>query len=75
VENPIRHPYLTLSIDQLILVSPEPAVTRAFDLYALQGVEARDVARFLGVSVSVVYTSKNRVLERLRPLVQEWMTE
>jgi DNA-directed RNA polymerase specialized sigma24 family protein len=53
----------------------EPGTYQAFDLYALQGVDAREVARFLGVSVSVVYTCKNRVLERLRPLVQGLMDE
>lgn len=49
----------------------EPKTYQAFDLYALQGVDAREVARFLGVSVSAVYTSKCRVLERLKVLVQE----
>jgi RNA polymerase sigma factor (sigma-70 family) len=51
----------------------EPKTYQAFDLYALQGVDAREVARFLGVSVSAVYTYKNRVLEKIRPLVQELM--
>lgn len=49
----------------------EPGTYQAFDLYALQGVDAREVARFLGVSTSAVYTYKNRVLERLRAVVRE----
>ena len=53
----------------------EAKTYQAFDLYALQGVDAGEVARFLGVSVSAVYTGKNRVLERLRPLVRELMDE
>lgn len=59
----------------LVRAQVEPRTYQAFDLYALQGVDAREVARFLGVTVAVVYTSKNRVLERLRPLVQELMNE
>jgi RNA polymerase sigma-70 factor (ECF subfamily) len=59
----------------LVRAQVEPRTYQAFDLYALQGMDARKVARFLGVSVSVVYTCKNRVLERLRPLVQELMEE
>ena len=59
----------------LVRAQVEPGTYQAFDLYALQGVDAREVARFLGVSVSVVYTCKNRVLKRLRPLVQELMAE
>ena len=53
----------------------EPKTYQAFDLYALQGMDARAVARFLGFSVSAVYTSKNRVLERLKAAVQELMRE
>jgi RNA polymerase sigma-70 factor, ECF subfamily len=53
----------------------EPATYQAFDLYALQGTDAREVARFLGISVASVYTSKSRVLERLRPLVRRLMDE
>lgn len=51
----------------------EPKTYQAFDLYALQGVDAREVARFLGISTAAVYTYKTRVLEKLRPLVQELM--
>ena len=53
----------------------EPTTYQAFDLYAMQGVHARDVARFLGVSTSVVYVAKSRVLERLKAAVREVMDE
>jgi RNA polymerase sigma-70 factor (ECF subfamily) len=53
----------------------EPRTYQAFDLYALQGMDARAVARFLGVSTAAVYTAKSRVLERLKVIVQELMDE
>lgn len=53
----------------------EPRTYQAFDLYALQGAEAREVARFLEVSAGAVYTSKTRVLERLRLVMQELMDQ
>ncbi len=53
----------------------EPTTYQAFDLYALQGVDARAVARFLGVSTSAVYVAKSRVLERLKAAVREVMDE
>jgi RNA polymerase sigma-70 factor (ECF subfamily) len=59
----------------LVRTQVEPKTYQAFDLYALQGVDPREVAHFLHVSLAVVYTSKNRVLERLRPLVQQLMEE
>lgn len=51
----------------------EPTTFQAFDLYAMQGVDARDVARFLGVSPSAVYVAKSRVLERWKTIVREVM--
>ena len=53
----------------------EPKTYQAFDLYALQGVDAGEVARFLGISAAAVYTYKNRVLEKLKPIIQEFMAE
>jgi RNA polymerase sigma factor (sigma-70 family) len=60
---------------KVVRTQVEPKTYQAFDLYALQGVDAREVGRFLGISISVVYTSKSRVLERLKPLIQELMEE
>lgn len=59
----------------IVRTQVEPKTYQAFDLYAVQGVDAGEVARFLGVSVSAVYAYKNRVLERLKPLVQELMNK
>ncbi len=44
---------------------------RAFDLFALRGVPAAEVARQCGISVDAVYTIKNRLTTRLRALVGE----
>ena len=49
----------------------EPITLRAFELFALQGHSAREVAGELGLSENAVYGAKRRVLRRLR----EFMTE
>lgn len=53
----------------------EPQTYQAFQLYALEGVEARQVARFLGISSSAVYVYKGRVLAKLKTIVQELLKE
>jgi RNA polymerase sigma factor (sigma-70 family) len=53
----------------------EPLTYQAFQLYALERVEAREVASFLGISRSAVYVYKSRVLERLKVIVRELMEE
>lgn len=53
----------------------EPATYQAFQLYALEQLDAREVARFLGISMSAVYTYKSRVLGRLKAVVRELMEE
>jgi RNA polymerase sigma-70 factor (ECF subfamily) len=53
----------------------EPQTYQAFDLYALQDMEPRKVAHFLGISTGAVYTYKNRVLEKLKVIVQELSEE
>lgn len=49
----------------------EPKTYQAFDLYALQKIEVSEVARFLGVSPAAVYTYKNRVMQKVKAIVQE----
>ncbi len=48
----------------------EPTL-RAFDLFAVRGVPAEEVARECGMTVDEVYTAKNRVTGRLREIVEE----
>ncbi|MCC6677012.1 MAG: RNA polymerase sigma factor [Phycisphaerales bacterium] len=48
----------------------EPTI-RAFDLFAVRGVAAEEVARECGMTVAEVYTAKNRVAERLRTIIDE----
>lgn len=49
----------------------EPQTLQAFELVALKGFTPEMVAAQLGVSRSVVYLSKSRVLSRLRQVQQE----
>lgn len=48
----------------------EPTL-RAFDLFAIRGVPAEEAARECGMTVDEVYTAKNRVVRRLREIVEE----
>lgn len=48
---------------------------RAFELFALRGVPAAEVASQCGISVDAVYTIKNRLTARLRELVSEFTAE
>jgi RNA polymerase sigma-70 factor, ECF subfamily len=48
----------------------EPTL-RAFDLFAVRGVPAEEVARECGMTVDEVYTAKNRVTGRLRAIVAD----
>jgi RNA polymerase sigma-70 factor (ECF subfamily) len=52
----------------LIMLQPEfeAATWRAFQLVALEGIEATAVAAELGISLNAVYLAKYRVLRRLR---------
>jgi RNA polymerase sigma-70 factor (ECF subfamily) len=49
----------------------DPVRLRAFELYALQGWSADDVADELGISRNMVYLSKSRVLARVGKLREE----
>ncbi len=44
---------------------------RAFELFAIRGVPAEEVATQCGISVDAVYVIKNRLTGRLREIVQE----
>ncbi len=44
---------------------------QAFDLYALKGEQPGDVAKFLNISISMVYVAKNRAMTKLRKIVKE----
>jgi len=43
----------------------------AFELFAIRGVPAEEVATQCGISVDAVYVIKNRLTGRLREIVQE----
>ena len=49
----------------------EPESYQAFELYALKEWSALEVAHFLHVSKSVVYTNKNRAIIKLREIIKE----
>ena len=44
---------------------------RAFELFAIRGVPAEEVARQCGIEVDAVYVIKNRLTKRLREIVRE----
>lgn len=52
-------------------VKPEvdPVVFQAFELYALHGMPAEEVARILGVTTNAVYVSKSKMLRRIRQVL------
>ena len=52
----------------------EPHTFRAFELFALRGVPAPEVATQCGIEVDAVYVIKNRLTKRLREIVRELTT-
>lgn len=52
----------------------EPHTFRAFELFALRGVPASEVATQCGIEVDAVYVIKNRLTKRLREIVRELTT-
>lgn len=48
-----------------------PLTYQAFDLYAIKGRPAQDVARMLGIDPSMVYVAKSRVLSHARAEYQK----
>ncbi len=48
-----------------------PLTYQAFDLYALKGRAAEEVAKLLGIETSAVYVAKSRVLSRARREYEE----
>ena len=49
-------------------VQPETYV--AFEMYAIQGRPVQDVAKFLNLSVSSVYTAKSRCISTLKEIIE-----
>ena len=65
-----RHALLGRALAQ-VACEIDPAVYQAFELTAVHGQSADEVARLLGVSRNAVYISKTRVLKRVRAVVEE----
>ena len=49
-------------------VQPETYV--AFEMYAIQGRPVQDVAKFLNLSISSVYTAKSRCISTLKEIIE-----
>ncbi len=43
----------------------------AFDMYAMQGRDVREVAKFLNISVNSVYVAKNRCIATLKEIIKD----
>lgn len=57
---------IVLSCLDQVRVEVEPKTYQAFQLYALEEWPVKEVAEFLKMSTSSVYTAKSRILQRLR---------
>lgn len=65
-----RRAILADAVEQLFATSRADAATlRAFELFALRGVPADEVAAQCGIGVDSVYLAKNRLTRRLREIV------
>ncbi len=65
-----RRAILADAVEQLYATSRADASTlRAFELFALRGVPAEEVAAQCGIGVDSVYLAKNRLTKRLREIV------
>lgn len=49
----------------------QPETFAAFEMYALQNRPVREVTEFLGLSVSSVYTAKNRCIAKLKEIIED----
>jgi len=49
----------------------EPITFQAFELYVINEKPVKDVARFLDISVNMVYVAKSRAVKKLRSIIQE----
>ncbi len=47
----------------------------AFDLYAVQGKDAKEAAATVGISVDAVYQAKSRILKRLSAIIDQQIVE
>ena len=53
----------------------EESTFQAFELYAIEGESAENVAKFLRIPIGMVYVAKSRALSRLRRIVRELRQE
>ena len=65
---------LILAMKQLQL-QLEEVTFQAFELYAVKGEAPEKVARFLKISVNMVYVAKSRAIRRLRQIVKQLREE
>ena len=65
---------LMLALNQLKL-QLEDSTFQAFELYALKGGSAKNVAKFLNIPVGMVYVAKSRALAKLRTIVKKLREE
>lgn len=64
-----RHHVLNMALAELKgRIQPETYV--AFEMYAIQGRPVQDVAKFLNLSVSSVYTAKSRCISTLKEIIE-----
>ncbi len=64
-----QHHVLNMALAELKgRVQPETYV--AFEMYAIQGRPVQDVAKFLNLSVSSVYTAKSRCISTLKEIIE-----
>lgn len=60
---------------RIITVEFNAADRQAFQRYAVEGREVRDVAVELGLSVDQVYHAKSRIMRRLSELIETQVRE
>ncbi|HPF39401.1 MAG TPA: sigma-70 family RNA polymerase sigma factor [Phycisphaerae bacterium] len=65
---------LTAALD-IIAKESDPAVFQAFQLCAIDGRDARDVSRLLGITRNAVYISKTRIIKKLKVIVDRLEAE
>ncbi|MCC6676310.1 MAG: RNA polymerase sigma factor [Phycisphaerales bacterium] len=66
-----RHLIILRAMELLRAGRTSEAKLRAFELVAVRGVPAEEAARQCGMTVDEVYTAKNRLITRMREIVDE----
>jgi len=57
---------------QELKMQVEPTTFQAFELYALKGQTAEEVAKFLEITKNAVFVAKSRCVERLQKIIREF---